>query len=169
MSKYLFSEAQVKDALQINSFREISKAKLMEFVSLIPSMDKDIALAVIGQFPSYTASAKVMVEQLNTMCAGLLTENMDSRSSYIGAYKGILDSLQNLLKRDDLNADEREYITGQMLLVADKLADKDTENKKFLAELLKYGSCTVGSALILGAAILGVNFKGAKIPSLNKA
>ena len=36
MSKHYFTEEQVKDALRINSFREISKAKLMEFVSLIP-------------------------------------------------------------------------------------------------------------------------------------
>ena len=51
MSNYYFTEEQIKESLQINSFREISKAKLMEFVSLIPNMDKDVALAVIGQFP----------------------------------------------------------------------------------------------------------------------
>lgn len=93
MSKYLFTETQVKDALQISSFREISIAKLMEFVSLIPNMDKDVALAVIGQFPSYTASAKVMAEQLNTMCNSLLADNKDSRTTYVVAYKNILESL----------------------------------------------------------------------------
>ena len=131
MSKYLFTEAQVNDALRINSFREISKARLMEFVSLIPSVDKEVALEIIGQFPSYTASAKVMVEQLNIVCTVLLAENKDSPSPYVAAYKSALDSLHELLKRDDPNAEDREYITKQMLSIADKLADKDTENKQF--------------------------------------
>ena len=34
MSQSLVSEEQVKEALQINNFREISKDKIMEFVSL---------------------------------------------------------------------------------------------------------------------------------------
>ena len=169
MSKYLFTEAQVKEALQINSFREISKAKLMEFVSLIPSMDKEVALAIIDQFPSYTASAKVMVEQLNTMCTGLLAENKDSRNSYVAAYKSALDSLQELLKRDDLSAEDRKYITKQMLSIADKLADKDTENKQFLSGMLKYGFSLLGLIIVVSGAILGVNVKGSHLPSLSKA
>lgn len=36
MAQNLVSEEQVKDALQINKFSELSKDKIMEFVSLIP-------------------------------------------------------------------------------------------------------------------------------------
>lgn len=168
MPKYLFTETQVKDALQISSFREISKAKLMEFVSLIPNMDKDVALAVIGQFPSYTASAKVMAEQLNTMCNSLLADNKDSRTTYVVAYKNILESLQELLKREDLNTREREYITEQMILIADKLADKDTENKQFLSEMLKCGLSLLGLTMVIGGAILGVHTRGQHLPSLSR-
>ena len=68
MAQNLVSEEQVKDALQINKFSEISKDKIMEFVSLIPNMDKEVAIAIINQFPAYADSANNMVAQLNDMC-----------------------------------------------------------------------------------------------------
>lgn len=46
MAQNLVSEEQVKEALQINKFCEISKDKIMEFVSLIPNMDKEVAIAI---------------------------------------------------------------------------------------------------------------------------
>lgn len=52
MAQNLVSEEQVKDALQINKFSELSKDKIMEFVSLIPNMDKEVAIAIINQFPA---------------------------------------------------------------------------------------------------------------------
>lgn len=48
MAQNLVSEEQVKEALQISKFSEISKDKFMEFVSLIPHMDKNVAIAIIN-------------------------------------------------------------------------------------------------------------------------
>lgn len=169
MSKHYFTEEQVKDALQINSFREVSKAKLMEFVSLTPNMDKDVALAIVDQFPAYSDCAKVMVAELKNMCGNILTDNSDSRNSYVAAYNSILDSLQKELSREELSPEDRVYITEKMIFVADKLAVKDTENKQFLAGLFKYGTCFMGLVLVVGGTILGVNIKGTKIPSIARS
>lgn len=38
-------------ALAIEDFRNISKDKIMEFVSAIPNMDKEVAIKIIEQFP----------------------------------------------------------------------------------------------------------------------
>ena len=53
MSQHLVSEDQVKKALHIDSFRNLSKDKIMEFASLIPNMDKDVAISIINQFPQH--------------------------------------------------------------------------------------------------------------------
>lgn len=168
MSNYYFTEEQIKESLQINSFREISKAKLMEFVSSIPNMDKDVALAVIGQFPEYSNCARIMIEELKTICNNILSDNSGSRSSYVAAYNGILDSLQELLLREDLSPEERAFVTERMIFVADKLAAKDTENKEFLVDLFKYGTCLIGLVIIAGGTILGVNIKSSKQPFLSR-
>ncbi|MFR3959789.1 MAG: hypothetical protein ACLTY1_15000 [Blautia sp.] len=56
----------------------------------------------------------------------------------------------------------------KMILVADKISAKDTENKDFLNGIIEYGVPIVGGALLLGAAILGVNVKGTRIPTIKK-
>lgn len=87
MAQYLVSEDQVKKALKIKNFRSIPKNKIMEFVSLIPNMDKEVAIAIINQFPIYSEYAKSMIAQLNLMCENALKSNDNSQRESIDAYK----------------------------------------------------------------------------------
>jgi hypothetical protein len=168
MAKYMVTENEVKKALDIDSFRNISKEKIMEFVSAIPNMDKDVAIKIIEQFPTYTESANNMLVQLNAMCNNAMQANGESQKETIEAYKKILDDLGELLKKETITAEERAHITEQMIIVADRISAKDSENKDFLSGIIKYGVPIIGGALVLGAAILGVNVKGTKIPTLKK-
>ena len=70
------------------------------------------------------------------------------------------------MKKDDITPEERTLITDKMILVADKIAAKDSEFKTFLLNVIKTATPYIGGALMLGAVILGVNAKGNKIPSL---
>lgn len=160
------TENEVKKALAIDSFRNMSKEKIMEFVSAIPNMDKDVAIKIIEQFPAYTESANNMLAQLNVMCSNAMKENGESQKEAIEAYKKILDDLGELLKKETITVEARMKITEQMITVADRISAKDTENKDFLNGIIKYGVPIIGGALVLGAAILGVNVKGTKIPTL---
>ena len=166
MAKYMATENDVKKALAIDSFRNISKDKIMEFVSAIPNMDKEVAIKIIEQFPSYAESANNMIAQLNTMCSNAMEENGESQKEVIEAYKKILDDLGEVLKKDAITAEERTQITKQMIDIADRISAKDTENKEFLSGITKYGGHIIVSALVLGAVILGVNVKGVKIPTI---
>lgn len=167
MAQYLVTEDQVKKALKIKNFQNISKNKIMEFVSLIPNMDKEVAIAIINQFPAYTESAMNMVTQLNVMCDYTLKSNDISQRETINAYKKILDDLGEVLKKDNISDEERQRITKNMIDIADRISAKDTENKKFLERIYKYGASIIGGTLILGAVILGVNVKGRQIPELD--
>lgn len=168
MAKYMVTESEVKKALAVDSFRNVSKDKIMEFVSAIPNMDKDVAIKIIEQFPSYTESANNMLTQLNTMCNNAMKENSESQKEAIEAYKKILNDLGELLKKETITVEERLQITEQMITVADRISAKDTENKDFLNGIIKYGIPIIAGALVLGAAILGVNVKGTKLPTLSK-
>ncbi|MFR2528084.1 MAG: hypothetical protein ACLS9F_10550 [Clostridium paraputrificum] len=168
MSQYMISEEDVKKNLGIESFRNLSKDKIMEFVSSIPNMDKDVAIKIIEQFPAYVELATNMITQLNVMCDNVLKENSTSQKDAIEAYKKILNDLGELLKKDDIPQEERIAITDKMIEIADKIALKDTENKNFFSNMMKYRTSVIGGALLLGAVILGVNVKGTKIPNLKK-
>ena len=109
-----------------------------------------------------------MLVQLNAMCNNAMQANGESQKETIEAYKKILDDLGELLKKETITAEERAHITEQMIIVADRISAKDSENKDFLSGIIKYGVPIIGGALVLGAAILGVNVKGTKIPTLKK-
>lgn len=166
MPQKLVSESQVKNALNIDSFRNLSKDKMMEFVSLIPSMDKDVSLAIINQFPAYSEMAKCMVEQLGATCDTAIAESTASQNTVYAAYRKILDDLGEVLKREDITAEERDSISTKMIEIADKMAVKDSEGKNFLAWIVKNKEYVIAGAVILGSVILGVNIKGKDIPKL---
>ena len=166
MSKTLVSVEEVKNALKIDSFRNLSKDKIMEFVSLIPNMDKEVAIKIIEQYPAFAKLSESMVAQLNKMCDTALEKNEESQRLTIQAYKQILDELNNQLHMEDISKEEREKITKQMIEIADKISVKDTENKAFIDKMVKYSTGFAIGALVLGAAILGVNIKGKDIPKL---
>ncbi len=165
--KYLISEEQVKKALNINSFRNMSKDKIMQFVSLIPQMDREVAIAIINQFPNYADYAVHIVEQLNTMCDSILQSNSSSQKDVIEIYKTVLESIKDQLKNEKLTPELRLQLNDKMIEIADKVAAKDTENKKWLTGIFTKGVTILGGALLLGAAILSVSVKGHDIPTLD--
>ena len=63
LPKRYVSEEAVKHALKIDSFRNLSKDKVMQFASMIPYMDKEVAIAIINQFPVYADFGKAAIEQ----------------------------------------------------------------------------------------------------------
>ena len=166
MSKTLVSVEEVKNVLKIDSFRNLSKDKIMEFVSLIPNMDKEVAIKIIEQYPAFAKLSESMVAQLNKMCDTALEKNEESQRLTIQAYKQILDELSNQLHMEDISKEEREKITKQMIEIVDKISVKDTENKAFIDKMAKYSTGFAIGVVVLGAAILGVNIKGKDIPKL---
>lgn len=167
VTEHLVSEEQVKKALNINSFRNLSKDKIMEFVSLIPQMDKEVAIAIIDQFPEYTKFATQMVEQLNVLYDRGMASNDKSQLESIQAYRFILDELARELKEENVSPESRDKITEQMILVADKIAAKDTENKHHQVKMMKLFGGALLFLVEVGAAILGVKVKGREIPHLD--
>ena len=166
MVNVLETENEVKKALNIDSFRNLSKRKVVEFVSLLPQMDKEVATAIINQFPNYSQTVSEMVKQLGDTCNSILEKNDTSTRSVVEAYQKILDDLRLLLQRDDLSFDERQQITSSMIEVADKLAEKDTENKHFLSTIAKYAVGTVLSLALIMAMTLGVKSKSVDLPKI---
>lgn len=166
MSKVLISVDEVKNALKIDSFRNLSKDKIMEFVSLIPNMNKEVAIKIIEQYPALAKLSESMVTQLNKMCDTALEKNEESQRLTIQAYKQILYELSNQLHVEDISKEEREKIIKQMIEIADKISVKDTENKAFIDKMVKYSTGFAFGVVVLGVAILGVNIKGKDIPKL---
>lgn len=167
MTQNIVGESEVKKILNIETFRNLSKEKIMEFVSLIPYMDKEVAISVINQFPNYVVMAKEMTELLNSACESVIEKNNDSRKDVIETYRSIIDKLASMLDDDDLSESQQRYITETMVNLADKIAEKDNENKKFHIEIVKYLEFALFGLAMIGATVLGVNSKTKSIPHVS--
>lgn len=166
MAKELLSEKQVKEALGIKKFSELSKDKIMEFASMIPDIDKDVALSIIQQFPDYVNFSKDTIEILSKQCDRILNSKDDSRKDTVKTYQFILEQFSQKINAGTLSSDDEKYYAQKMVEIADKVAEKDSEHKKFLEKLAIINGGAMIVALAIGGAILGVNIKAKDIPKL---
>lgn len=157
MKKKLLTEEEVKKELGILDFRSITKDKIMQFVSLMPKLDKELAVKIIEQFPSYATMATSMVTNLIDMCNNALENSKVTEKEAIEAYKYVLETIRMELEDGEATPEEKEKYNQQMIEVADKISEIDVRNKKWLEGIIKYGSSVLGITLVVGAAILGVN------------
>ncbi len=130
-----FSEKAVKRALKIDSFRNLSKDKIMEFASMIPYVDKDVAIAIINQFPKLAEFGKAAITSYTQTCDNILAKNQESQAAVIRGYQTILDALSKRMDAENITEDERKSITEDMISIADKIAEVDMQNKKFLDKI----------------------------------
>jgi len=157
LPKRYVSEESVKRALKIDTFRNISKEKIMQFASMIPYIDKEVAIAIINQFPVYADFGKVAISGWMQTCNNILEKNNESQKATIQGYQTILEALSRRMSVENISAEECKSLTDDMICVADKIAKADLENKKFLEKMgtkLLWG--VLGVTALVGAAI-GIN------------
>lgn len=160
MSKKLLTEEDVKKELGITDFRSISKEKIVSFVNMMPKLDKELAINIIEQFPSYVTMANSMVDNLISLCNNALKEAKVAEVEAINAYKVVLETIRKELEDGIATPEERETYNKQMIEVADKISEIDARKKRWLSEVVKTGRDVVVVTLVIGASILGVNVAG---------
>ena len=157
LKKRYLSEEAVKRALKITSFRNLSKEKIMQFVSMIPYMDKEVAKAIINQFPVFADFGKTVILYYMQMGDNILQKNQESHMAVIQGYQTILNALSERVKAENISEEERIAITEKMILVADKMQEADLQNKKFLDRMRKNAAVVISGILVIGAGLLGLN------------
>lgn len=157
LPKRYVSEKAVKRALGIESFRNVSKDKIMEFASMIPYIEKDVAIAIINQFPVYADFGKATIEQYTRICSIILENNKESQKAVVNGYQTILDALAKRITKENISEIERKSITEDMIAIADKIAAVDLENKKFLEKMVTRLLWTVGIGFAAIGAGIGIH------------
>ena len=155
MKKKMMLEDDVKKALNITDFRSLSKEKIMEFVSIIPKVDKEVAISIINQFPNYTDMAKDMVGGMLKLCDNVLQDAKVGKKDVIESYRVVLETLKEELNKGDLSVDDRKRITDDMLVVAEKIDEVNDKHLEFIKDTLKKVGGTIAGVVVVGVAILG--------------
>ena len=150
------TEQQVLKKLNIDDFRHLTKDKVIKMASMLDKMDPEVAKKAIEQFPEFASTAKeLLVEYKSTIDKGM-ESNDKSVKSYYDVCNTIINSLKNELEKDNLSFEEKKYVIEQMKEIADKVDQKDTENKRFIGGMiLAFGTALVATAGILASTLGG--------------
>jgi len=159
----LLSEKDVLNRIGATDFRSIKKEQLIEFVSAIPYMPKEVAIKCIEQFPEFHKNATEMIRQLNVLCENLIADNKDSRDKAIHSYQLILESeIAYLEKKPYISHRKRKEIINQMVEIADKITEIHELNTKHQNTFIHSVVGVVALAIVVGGTVLGVKINGAK-------
>lgn len=150
----LNSEEDVKKALDIKSWKNLSKDKVMSFVAQMPKMDKEVALKAIEQFPHFKTLISETLDGLDKQHKRAHWYNWQSQSKVHDSYKFYSETLKQELERDDLTVEDRFHILDMMRkAVADEDA-KDAQQKQYNLRVFATGAVT--TVVAIGAAIVAI-------------
>lgn len=157
------NEDQIKKALGIDSWRHLSKDKMVRFVAMMPDMSTEVALKIVEQFPAFKDFAKNAVDMMQKAHESTLTANERSQEHVHRAFQEIREILRRELDKGDLTWEQRKYLIEQIQETGRQQSQKDSENKKFLDGAL--GKALAGAGVL---AALGVAFVGGRVLAENK-
>ncbi|WP_239276411.1 hypothetical protein [Microbacterium sp. ACRRU] len=149
------SEAEIKKALDIESWRNLSKDKMIRFAAMMPDMDREVALKIVEQFPAFKDFAMETVGVMERAQESALQNNKESQAQVHQAFQEIREILKGELAQEDLPWEQRKQILELILETGNKEFAKDTENKDFLKQIMKGVGVVAVSALALGIVFVG--------------
>ena len=81
------SEEQIMNALEITSWRNLSKDHMMRFATMMPDMDPEVAEKIVEQFPEFKLFAIDALNVMEKRHESTLSHNQQSQDSVHRAFQ----------------------------------------------------------------------------------
>ncbi|MFE9241890.1 hypothetical protein [Streptomyces sp. NPDC007007] len=151
-------EDEIKQELGIETWRHLSKDKMMKFVAMMPDMETEVALRIVDQFPTFRDFAKDALDAITKAHDSTLSANTQSQEHVHRALQEEREALKSELNRDDLNREERMEILNRIQENSKRALQNDSDNKKFLS-----GALNKKLGFVFAVAALAVAFVGGRV------
>lgn len=161
------SEVELKHALGIESWRNLSKDTFFRFLEKMPDTDPEVALRLIGQIPEITTLARAVLDDASSAHEATLASNERGQEMVHQFHMEHLAILRSELDRD-LSDEQRLHVWEQIREVNANVIQSNTEHRRFLSEQFDKRLAT---AVAASAAILTVVVSAARsgnIPRLGR-
>ena len=90
------NEDELKKELEIDTWKNLSRDKLIKFVAMMPNMDKELALKVVEQFPEFKRFVSDALDVIEKRHESTLSHNKQSQENF---HQGIRE-IREILKRE---------------------------------------------------------------------
>lgn len=161
-------EQKVLKKLGIPDFRHMTKDKIVDFATMLPKMDPEVAKKALEQFPEFAKTATEIVSYYKEVVEKGFDENTASVNSFYLTCDSIVATLKEQLEDGNLTFEEKNIIIDKMIELAKMKAEKDNENKHFIADITGKITFGLGVALAAVAAVIGVQTQLGTVSSENE-
>lgn len=150
------SDSEARKKLHIQNWSEITEEKIVQFVSVLPQMDPDVAKSALAQFPHFTKMGNAMVDALQQSLSNIDSTEQQVFNDVVVVNMQILNSLDKRLNKLFVTKAEREKIIDAMLEVSQNINNAQRNRHRILGKGLSAIKTIGGGALLIGGAALGV-------------
>lgn len=150
------SEEKVLQQLNINSFRELSKEKFMDFISVLPDMDPEVQIKALEQFPEFISAAKEALSGMKENASEILRSEDKGLEGVTKSYEMAIDYLGGLLNKEGLSPEELMKIAHMIFDLTQKHGEALAEHRAFEEGVQNRYLTGVIATMALGVAALGV-------------
>jgi hypothetical protein len=149
------NEEQLKQRLGIDTWRNLSREKFVDFASELPNMSEELALKVIEQFPDFKTLVLDSFTVVRDQAAEAAKSNWKSQKKVHKAFADYRAMLSRELDRENLSSADRFAVMQLFKTAIDDEALKDSEHKAFVLQALGMVATVGVVAVAAGAAVLG--------------
>ena len=158
--RYNLSEKKVLKKLGIEDFRHMTKDKIVQFASMLPQMDPEVAKKALEQFPEFKDMAIEVVKNLQqSIEIGIDSADRSQDQFYLACNK-VIDLLNDQLNKDGITDEKESEIRDNIMQVVSFMAEKDSEHKAFIQSTIKTICASAAIIVLAATSLLGTNIGG---------
>ncbi|WP_206448804.1 hypothetical protein [Agrococcus sp. KRD186] len=148
-------EESIKSALQIDSWRNLSKEKFLAFAGNLDKIDKDVALAIVGEFTNFKALASDALHEVTQQFEAVLRSHDEGSKDAYKGWKRYQKQLQRELDRPDLTSEERYQFLMEFRAASEAISKDGDKRNAFLLKIAGVAATVVVTIVAAAVAVLG--------------
>lgn len=151
---YSLDEQKTLQVLGINSFRDATKDKLVQLVSMLPDMSPEVAMKAIEQIPNFANNFTTILSDYKEALQSAITSEDKQLEAIINTRLLTIEKLNVILETDDLTFEQKMLVAEKMSELCDKNSIDHQRHQSFLVEGLKtYGMYCFGFLVVIGSLL----------------
>ena len=141
--------------LGINSFREVTKEKVMELMSMIPDMEPEVAIKALEQFPQFVSCAtKALADYKETIIQMIASADKGLEDVLRGRLIEI-EELCKMLEDETVTFEQKIEVAALIKELGNLNSEELEKHRDFLTKAAELIGVVVVAAIFGTASILG--------------
>lgn len=149
------SEVAIMQALGIDTWRNLSKDKVVRFAAMMPKMAPELAMKIIEQYPEFKEQVLKGLQVIKKSHESTLASNEKSQKQAFATIERTMEMLQGELDKENVSSEDKRFLVENYMETTRMAVAKDSENKKFLDTMFGKVVAGVGLALAASAVFVG--------------